>query len=68
VGISLKGTVITTDKTANHPYCQQKVSNRKSLLLGHKGDKIPDSAKDFLNIKGLINLLLFFLSKPLRKY
>jgi len=46
-GISLKGTVITSDKKANHQYYQQKVSNR-NLLLGHKGVKIPESAQAFL--------------------
>lgn len=46
-GISLKGTVITSDKKANHQYYRQKVSNR-NLLLGHKGVRIPESAKAFL--------------------
>jgi lipid-binding SYLF domain-containing protein len=46
-GFSLKGTVFTSDKTANHRYYQQKVSNR-NLLFGHKGIKIPESAKGFL--------------------
>ena len=46
-GVSLKGTVITSDKKANHQYYQQKVSNR-NLLLSHKGVKIPESGKAFL--------------------
>ena len=46
-GVSLKGTVITSDKKANHQYYQQKVSNR-NLLLSHKGVKIPESAQAFL--------------------
>jgi SH3 domain-containing YSC84-like protein 1 len=46
-GVSLKGTVITSDKTANHRYYQKNISNR-NLLLGHKGIKVPESAEAFL--------------------
>jgi len=46
-GISLNGTVITSDNKANREYYRQKVNNR-ILLSGNKRIKAPESAKAFL--------------------
>ena len=46
-GISLNGTVITSDNKANREYYRQRVNNR-ILLSGNKTIKVPESAKAFL--------------------
>ena len=46
-GISLNGTVITSDNKANREYYRQRVNNR-ILLSGNKRIKVPESAKAFL--------------------
>jgi len=46
-GLSLEGTVINSDNKANRRYYKQRVNNR-ILLSGHKGVKVPASAKAFL--------------------
>ena len=46
-GISLNGTVLTSDNKANREYYQQRVNNR-ILLSDSKRVKVPESAQAFL--------------------
>ncbi len=46
-GVSLKGTVIMANKTANYEYYRQRLSS-KDILISHRIKRVPESTRRFI--------------------